>query len=608
MPAKSYMWRCTLFLLLLLTLLPAMPARMRAQEPLPQLLISGSDTSSLPSIELHLIGRDGQGNPLDLNATPLMVTHGETAVTPTVAGSLPVGTLTIFLIDVPTGVAAQIPAIQDAIKQFASPNGGMQEQLDFVAVYEVEAAIADPLLAPTGFYNSVQNLFINDLAPETGTTALIDSLVNLLNQANELRPRPNMAVSIVVISDGTDVVSTQYQPEDVIARATALGIPVHTIWLTNADLPPFSQTTGQTYLADVASATRGGAADLENGAGLINIWQRIAAFRDQTRLRYTVDGLSGGRFPVEVSLVNEPLVSARTEVVVVGSMPAVTLNLPADSASLTLPDLTQPVTLRLGAGVAWLDGVQRVVSSAGLVVNGQRVADIPLNRLEQFDVSIDNFVFGANTLAVTITDEQDLQVTSAPVTLTIAEGQRSVPADLQPGMSTGRLLLNGFLLLLVLLLFGVLLYLLWQSGYLKNLGDLLPRGRSQRRRPQPPMPTADAGAPVVEAGSEVSRPFVLAHLEVLEAKSSTPKKLNLDGAVVRIGRSPSQTDIAFREDITMSRLHASLMLEGAHYRIFDEQSTSGTYVNEREAPEYGIQLVDGDEIRLGAVRLRYRQL
>ena len=49
------------------------------------------------------------------------------------------------------------------------------------------------------------------------------------------------------------------------------------------------------------------------------------------------------------------------------------------------------------------------------------------------------------------------------------------------------------------------------------------------------------------------------------------------------------------------------MLEGNHYRIFDELSTSGTWVNEQQVPEYGIQLLDGDEIHLGAVHLRYRQ-
>jgi hypothetical protein len=49
------------------------------------------------------------------------------------------------------------------------------------------------------------------------------------------------------------------------------------------------------------------------------------------------------------------------------------------------------------------------------------------------------------------------------------------------------------------------------------------------------------------------------------------------------------------------------MLEGNHYRIFDEGSTSGTWVNEKAVPEYGVQLVDGDEVHLGAVLLRFRQ-
>ena len=50
------------------------------------------------------------------------------------------------------------------------------------------------------------------------------------------------------------------------------------------------------------------------------------------------------------------------------------------------------------------------------------------------------------------------------------------------------------------------------------------------------------------------------------------------------------------------------MLEGTHYRIFDENSTSGTWVNERQVPDYGLELEDGDEIHLGAVHLRFRQL
>ena len=86
-----------------------------------------------------------------------------------------------------------------------------------------------------------------------------------------------------------------------------------------------------------------------------------------------------------------------------------------------------------------------------------------------------------------------------------------------------------------------------------------------------------------------------------------PDYLALTASLVKLGRSPAQADIAFENDITVSRLHASLHLEGTHFRIFDERSTSSTWVNEQQVPEYGIQLMDGDEIHLGAVHLRYRE-
>jgi pSer/pThr/pTyr-binding forkhead associated (FHA) protein len=86
-----------------------------------------------------------------------------------------------------------------------------------------------------------------------------------------------------------------------------------------------------------------------------------------------------------------------------------------------------------------------------------------------------------------------------------------------------------------------------------------------------------------------------------------PQQLDLIGPVIRLGRTPAQSDIAFREDLTVSRQHANLMLEGNHYRIFDENSTSGTWVNGRQVPEYGVELADGDEIHLGAVHLIFHQ-
>ena len=104
---------------------------------------------------------------------------------------------------------------------------------------------------------------------------------------------------------------------------------------------------------------------------------------------------------------------------------------------------------------------------------------------------------------------------------------------------------------------------------------------------------------------EGARP--MAFLVVLESVSQMPARINLDAVELHFGRSASQSDIVFSKDPTVSRIHATIVQEGGNYRIFDEKSTSGTWVNEQNVPEYGLQLVDGDEIRLGAVRLRFRQ-
>ena len=85
---------------------------------LPQLFITGNDVTNPPTIVLHAFGRDAEGKAIDFTTESFKLTSNGTAVVPSVTDSYPVGTLTVFLIDIPTGVEDQLPAIQDAIKQF----------------------------------------------------------------------------------------------------------------------------------------------------------------------------------------------------------------------------------------------------------------------------------------------------------------------------------------------------------------------------------------------------------------------------------------------------------------------------------------------------------
>ncbi len=606
MSKKSPLPFALLLIFLLVFAMALTGQRARAQEQLSQLFITDSDPTSPPSVVVHAYGRDGQGNPLDLTTTPLTMLHNGSPVTVSADGVHQAGTLTVFLIDIPTGVADQIPAVQDVIKAFASPAGAMVEQVDAVAVYQVGEAEAQQLLEPTIFYNTVQNLFVEDLTPETGATALNDSLGSLITNIDSLKPNADMAASIVVLSDGTDALSSQFQPQDVVVLAGNEGVAVHSIQLNNVELPAAAQEEGSTYLNNLSTGSRGLATTLDNSAEITNIFNRIASFRNQTRLRYTAENLTPGEQQIELSLADDPAVSASTTVTFPENFPSVTLNIPADSRTISIPSLDETVPLQLSATVTWLDGAERSVSAASMLVNGQPIADIPPDQLDSFEVDVTGLTYGDNPFAVAVIDDQGLTVTSPPVPMTVTEGDLSVPESIQASGGFGSILRT---LLIALLIVGVLALLAYLA--LRFLGNR----QAKPRRRTPAQPSAAAPAAPLPAYSDNpvtaesnSGPLVMAHLEVLDATTSMPERLNLEGTMVKLGRSPAQSNIAFREDITVSRLHATMMLEGTHYRIFDENSTSGTWVNERQVPEYGLQLNDGDEIHLGAVHLRFRQL
>lgn len=608
--------RATRGLVIALIVCLSVVAVSHAQESrqLGQLFVTDANADSFPSVQLRLYGIDGQGNPIDFAATPLFITHDGFPVDEIVFdGRVPVGTLTVFLIDAPPGVADQLPAIQDLMRQYAAA-GNMQEQLDYVAVYQIGAEGPRQLLSPTPFHNGVNNLFITEpLQAEAGATELYDSALTLVEEVPGLKPNPDMAASIVLLSDGTDPGTSTATPGQVPLSAAAAGIPIHTIRLSNPDLNATGQELGRAYLADVATGSRGVAADLADPASIAAVWERIAAFREQSLVRYTVPEPAAGTFPVEVSLADNRDLRASTEVTIAAAVPSVTIDLPRESRTITVPDLERPVELQLSTTVSWLDGQTRDITAAALLVNGAKVADIPVDQLASFRLPVGNLFFGDNRMEVSVTDSQGFQSTSPAVILTVNQGDRvEVPEALQPAGS-------GFPfvgLLLALALIGLIIFGVWLWRSRQTSGA----GRSRRRRRTAPAPEPYAGTPMTAeavgdpgvadypAAPPSGQSFVLAHLEVLESQTYMPDELSLGDIEVRLGRSPAQSTIAFRDDITVSRYHAVLRLEGSRYRIYDAGSTSGTYVNDRRVPDYGLQLTDGDEIGMGAVRLRYRQL
>ncbi len=597
-------------------------ARAQGTSQIGHIEITGSNTDSFPSVQLQVYGMDGTGAPIDFATEPLFVSQNNFPVDEIVPdGRVTEGTLTVFLIDAAGGITEPMAAIEAAIRQYASA-GNMQEQVDYVAIYQNRAAGPQELLAPTPFYNGISNLFITTpLAAEEGATSLYEAAVRMVELTPGLKPRPEMAAAIVLISDGTDPGTSQTEPGDVPSRAAAAGIPIHTIVIDNAGLN-IGQELGREYMRDVAVGSRGLTTDLSNAEGLAAIWSRIAGFRDHYLIRYTAPEVASGTFPVEVSLLNNRDTRAVADVTISTAAPSVVIDLPRESRAITVTNLDEPIKLRLATTVSWLDGETRDVTAARLLVNDVAAGDIPVGNLAGFTMPISNLSFGDNRLVVEVTDSQGLTSKSAPVILSVTQGEQEVlPEDLQPSGSG----FNIWWLLIPLLLLGLagLGYYLWQQSQRPRRGRVAaeaPAAGPRRRRrsappdapPPPPVPNMaggfDAPVDVAYAGGAQESPFVMAHLEVINAQTMMPEELTLGDLEVRVGRSPAQSQIAFRDDITVSRFHAVLRLEGNRYRIYDAGSTSGTYVNGRQVPEYGLQLSDGDEIQLGAVHLRYRQL
>jgi FHA domain/zinc-ribbon domain len=68
-----------------------------------------------------------------------------------------------------------------------------------------------------------------------------------------------------------------------------------------------------------------------------------------------------------------------------------------------------------------------------------------------------------------------------------------------------------------------------------------------------------------------------------------------------IGRSPD-CDI-FLDDVTVSRKHAVLLRQGRAFRIEDQGSLNGTFLNRRRIETAGLE--DGDELQIGKYRLTF---
>jgi hypothetical protein len=95
-----------------------------------------------------------------------------------------------------------------------------------------------------------------------------------------------------------------------------------------------------------------------------------------------------------------------------------------------------------------------------------------------------------------------------------------------------------------------------------------------------------------------------AYLEVLEHAPEHQDLIPLVGNNVALGRDARRSQVIFN-DRSVSRLHARILESRGEYRIYEEGSSSGTYVNFERIGMTPQNLFDMDRIHLGRVHLRF---
>jgi pSer/pThr/pTyr-binding forkhead associated (FHA) protein len=136
----------------------------------------------------------------------------------------------------------------------------------------------------------------------------------------------------------------------------------------------------------------------------------------------------------------------------------------------------------------------------------------------------------------------------------------------------------------------------------------------RRRRSAPPAATApppvepthpdDHQATQVIMPAFVAQQAATAYLEPLENAPDHQGTIAIGEETMTIGRDPKLAQIVFA-DKSVSRLHARIMQSGNTFRLYDEGSASGTYINFEQVGLTPQVLNNNDEVHIGRVHLRF---
>lgn len=608
-----------------------------AQNESPLLKLSPPDTEEFPDISFNLFALNSDVSVItDLRG--LILTEDGISVTEFLSETLKVGAEVIFVIDANTdieerdedGGPSRREIVRDSIHRFVDlymdPSG-----LDRVSIIVPDERSGRFLDEPgIEFHNAIRNAINFYLPAELGDTPLNNMMEMALSQA-ETGSHEGRVPAIILFSD-SEQLNEQLEFDSLLqssARSQAviytaiLGIRADT-WEVD-DVERLTVPTGGAYVH---------MPKVEDADPLYNLI-RDRATTSQISYRSSLSSsgqhnlvaeLNGGRGEVLFDLLIAPP-AARITV-----DNSVAIRRVASDPETLLEDV-EPKIQPLVAEISWPDEHPRELVSVSLLVNGapHRLGNPVMDDsgLLTFDWDISQFGNGVYAVQIQVEDELGLAGVSEPVPLTIELEQVVLPPTTTPAptataiqtpvpvptstpappglydlardnlgyIGAGALIVAGVVIIFVVVAAIISAFRKDPgSQSLSGSGGITSDSTQDEELASRPTYAMMPGFAMSELGG--------AYLEAIENAPEHATLIPISASNIALGRDPKVTQITFN-DRSVSKLHARILESHGSYRIYDEGSTSGTYVNYQRiglAPEV---LSNKDEIHLGRVHIRF---
>ena len=435
-----------------------------------------------------------------------------------------------------------------------------------------------------------------------------------LDASQEAQLGPGSKKAILLISPHLSI-QDQNGLGDLTARAKQMGVRIF-VWIV--DSQTYMGNPGALALVKLAADTGGSFATFTGGETMPDLESWVATLRAVYRVSYSSLIRAPGQNSVTLQVnsgslsLSTPAASFQLDIQPPSAVllsPPITLVRQNPEAPFNIESFT-PAEQQISILVEFPDGRVRSLKRTTLFVDGEKAAENTTEPFTRFNWNLRTYVAsGEHSLKVEVEDSLGLSQMSSslPVQVTVVQ---------PPGGIPGLILRNSTAITITFMVLAgaVVLGIIILSGR-RGLASLSERQKSQRKKVDPVTQPVNVEVEAPKAGRanpfpwlrrrDPPAPAYLARLADDGSPLAGADPISLPGRESTFGSDPTQSTVVL-DHPSLSLLHARLRREpDGSYRLLDENSVAGTWVNFTLIPREGQILQHGDMINFGSLTYRF---